>query len=687
MSPNVTASRSFSAIETLRVRIVLSAFAFFFFSFAAAQSISAATLTVNSLNDAIAADGQCTLREAIINVNADNQSGSVDCAAGAGADSINISVAGTINLLTALPDLMTDMTVSGLGATITIIKRSAAAATEFRIFTKTGGNSQISAMTVRDGISRGIDGATGGSALGGGINNGGGALTLTNVVITNNQAIGGSGSGGAGGDCGGGGIYNVAALTISNSTISNNTATGGTGSTTGGVAFGGGITNESEVAIAVMIVNTVVSGNTATGGTGTTNGGIAVGGGVIGISAAALTINNSQIFNNSVVGGTGSATGSGGGIHVNNSGVSLSLNSSIVSGNSATDGIGGGFGGGIRNNGAATITNSTISGNTGITGGAINNTRALNLLRSTVSGNTAAAGSGGFTSGGINTRGTAGVLNVTNSTISGNFANDGSGNNGGGIWNQATATLINTTIANNSAAGPNSASGVNRFGGTINVKNTIIAANAGNAATPDVFSTANAGSFVSQGYNLIGNVGAVTAFTQTGDQTGTAAAPLDPMIAPLATNGGATQTHRLLAGSLAIDKGASATDPITNTAVTTDQRGSQRPVDTPVSNAADGNGSDIGAFEISTPTAANVSVSGRVLVGSRGLMNARVTLTDQNGAERSARTTVFGNYRFDEVEAGQTYIVAVHSKRYQFVPQVITVSENLSELYFYNIDQ
>ena len=46
----------------------------FIFSFVLAQTAKAATITVNSLSDAIAGDGQCTLREAMTNANADNQS-------------------------------------------------------------------------------------------------------------------------------------------------------------------------------------------------------------------------------------------------------------------------------------------------------------------------------------------------------------------------------------------------------------------------------------------------------------------------------------------------------------------------------------------------------------------------------------------------------------------------------------
>ena len=63
-------------------------------------------------------------------------------------------------------------------------------------------------------------------------------------------------------------------------------------------------------------------------------------------------------------------------------------------------------------------------------------------------------------------------------------------------------------------------------------------------------------------------------------------------------------------------------------------------------------------------------------------MNATVILTDSNGNTRATRTGSFGYYRFDEVEAGQTYIFNVSSRRYSFAPQVVTVTEDLTELNF-----
>ncbi len=64
----------------------------------------------------------------------------------------------------------------------------------------------------------------------------------------------------------------------------------------------------------------------------------------------------------------------------------------------------------------------------------------------------------------------------------------------------------------------------------------------------------------------------------------------DPKLGALAGNGGPTETHALLAGSPAIDKG--------NNDLATDQRGEKRPFDDPsIAPATGGDNSDIGSFE------------------------------------------------------------------------------------------
>jgi uncharacterized delta-60 repeat protein len=84
------------------------------------------------------------------------------------------------------------------------------------------------------------------------------------------------------------------------------------------------------------------------------------------------------------------------------------------------------------------------------------------------------------------------------------------------------------------------------------------------------------------------------------------------------------------------------------------------------------------------PTAANVSVSGRISSGKSGLAGIPVALTDSNGDTRTATTNSFGGYKFDAVAAGRTYVVSVAHKKYVFSPgsRVLNVSEDLSEVDF-----
>ncbi len=103
----------------------------------------------------------------------------------------------------------------------------------------------------------------------------------------------------------------------------------------------------------------------------------------------------------------------------------------------------------------------------------------------------------------------------------------------------------------------------------------------------------------SQGYNIIGSAAGATIPPATGDQIGVSAAQLN--LGPLQDNGGATQTHALLAGSVAIDKGQS-TDTLT------DQRSETRPIDSPtLANAPGGDGSDIGSYEVQIDSLAGCS--------------------------------------------------------------------------------
>lgn len=101
-----------------------------------------------------------------------------------------------------------------------------------------------------------------------------------------------------------------------------------------------------------------------------------------------------------------------------------------------------------------------------------------------------------------------------------------------------------------------------------------------------------------------------------------------------------------------------------------------------------GPGSNNHTFDVGftlAPTAANVSVEGRVMLSAgNGVRNATVILTEADGSQRVATTGSFGYYRFDQVEAGQTVVVSIRSKRFTFDPsaQVLTLKDNLTEIDF-----
>jgi hypothetical protein len=141
--------------------------------------------------------------------------------------------------------------------------------------------------------------------------------------------------------------------------------------------------------------------------------------------------------------------------------------------------------------------------------------------------------------------------------------------------------------------------GIHQFNSSsvVNISNTVVAAN-GLSGSPNEHDVDSDFPYNSLGNNLIGNGDGSSGFTQSGDQVGSAASPLNALLGPLANNGGPTQTHALLAGSPAIDAGNNST--ITNPPFTgppfTDQRVS-------FSRIADGDGNgtaivDIGAYEL-----------------------------------------------------------------------------------------
>lgn len=306
------------------------------------RPVEPTTITVNALGDLFAADGNCTLREA---VQAANTDAAVDaCPAGNGADTIMLP-AGTYLLAMAGKnedanatgdlDIVADLTLTGAGAATTIVN----GAQLDRVF-EIGPSIAVtlSGLTIRNGASYPYRGA--------GLYNRG-ATQLTDVVVTANTA----------GGSGGGGVANDGALTLTGSTVSANSATSG-----GGIESGGTLTLQTSV----------VSGNSSGGG----------GGGGLAFTGSTMTLTNSMVSGNSTA-------GSGGGFFSNGT---VTLDRSLVTGNSATFG-----GAGMLNNGTMAIVNSTLSANTsgngnGAGGGGIYNNGPLTVTSSTFYLNTAPDG-------------------------------------------------------------------------------------------------------------------------------------------------------------------------------------------------------------------------------------------------------------------------------------------------------
>jgi hypothetical protein len=236
-------------------------------------------------------------------------------------------------------------------------------------------------------------------------------------------------------------------------------------------------------------------------------------------------------------------------------------------------------------NGTATLINSTVASNSAVgSGGGIVNHGGLTLINSTVADNSASNEGGGISN--QVTRGRVGAgLALTNSTVSGNSAG-----RGGGIWNEgeefgSLVRLVNSTVTRNSATQGGGGIRVS-FESTTILTNSLVAQNSAPTG-PDVHNPVGpdyAG--VVARFNLIGD-GSGSGITDTeGNQVGSAAAPIDPLLAPLANYGGPTATHRLLPGSPAIDAASTPDCP------STDQRGVLRP---------QGPACDIGSFERVVP--------------------------------------------------------------------------------------
>jgi hypothetical protein len=433
------------------------------------------SLTVSSLADA----GPGTLRAAILAADAGSHSDKF---------TIDFSVAGTIDLLSPLPDLNNSIAIQGPGAGSLNVERAAGYSFATAIVTVDAGqNAGLSGLTIANGNAGGI------------ANNG--TLTLANsAVVNNHNAI----------PFGGGGILNFGTLTVSGSTLSGNSA-----------GQGGGIRNEGTL----MVSGSTLTGNSTTGVSGD-------GGGIL--NAGALTISSSILTGNAAgfggaIDGVGSASTvssctlsgnvalfEGAGLWGDNMTVSgctftgnaatgfavnqfggaifgenMTINGCTFTGNSAGSAGGGFYGtgtvsgctftgnsalrGGALFTDFATVRDCVLTGNVAIQGGGIYNRHdgTLVIHGCLLSGNSAVEGGGIYNATFVFSNGFTefGTLTVSGSTLSGNTATYG-----GGIDNFGTATLQQCTLSGNSA-GSEGGGLFNAASGTLVAKDSTVLGN------------------------------------------------------------------------------------------------------------------------------------------------------------------------------------------------------------------
>ncbi len=392
-----------------------------------------------------------------------------------------------------------------------------------------------------------------------------GSLTLERVVVANCLAMGAApidvfqlwpGQGG-------GVAVLSGSLTVDDSTIETNRAVGGEQpKAEAGHGQGGGIWTSPEAPISVLITDTTIRSNVALGGATVLPSGCAVGG-----------------------------NGEGGGLAASGS---VTVERSTFDGNTAEGGdafsddgdeLGGGGGGGglFQDGGSISLTNATFSGNTAVGGDLLG--PVVELLRADPVAGGARREPTGFFGRQIFCSGSA----------------PGAGAGGGLVVNELDGTLVHLTVAGNSAVdsfgpGPGLHGGGGIFAGdaSLDLGQTIISGNSAPFA-PDVLLLFGA-TVTSSGYNLISTAPFGPAFAVPTDDVGNGT---DPLLGPLADNGGATETRAIAASSPAKDA-----IPPADCTVAEDQRTVARP---------QGLGCDIGAFELIVSLLEIPALSGRGL--------------------------------------------------------------------------
>ncbi|MEO8456248.1 MAG: right-handed parallel beta-helix repeat-containing protein [Chloroflexota bacterium] len=400
-----------------------------------------------------------------------------------------------------------------------------------------------------------------------------GSIEIDDLTLTN----GGKDNTGAGG------IYTSAPLTLDHVTVSANTA-GAPFATAGVLLYAPGTIIDSTITgnIAAQggaggvfakgpltLTRSVISNNHANADSSA--GGL--------LASSNVTATDSQITGNTFDTGTDLA----GGVYLTGVGATHTFTNVTIADNTAGDSD---AAGGLWNTGTMTATKLTVTGNTGANGGpgGIWNEGEFTVTDLVVDDNHSDTGPGGIfatmhpftvnrgqitrnsthgapiTAGGLSAAGRA-VVTLTNVTVAGNIAeSDGTG----GIWlggaaNPPMLFLINATIADNGGDGL-------RTEVPVNSENTIFAGS-------DDDSCSLGSTIVYTGVNI------------SDDDTCQMQAPnlpsTDPLLEPLADNGGFVETEAIASDSPARDAANSCPTP------SEDARGAPRPA----------GACDIGAFE------------------------------------------------------------------------------------------
>lgn len=512
-------------------------------------------------------------------------------AAMTGGGTVTFACDGTITLANTITN-ETDIVLDGTGHQITI----------------SGGNS-VRVFYVNSNVTftvRNLTVANGSSAKGAGIFNDGGTLNFFGAVLQRNQARGVTFSQTVFETAEGGGVFNRAGEVYAvNSSFSNNSASQDVMSMADHIpalqARGGAIRNEGGT---LNLQDCRFVNNSANGGTpaaiGVPDPGQQGWGGAI-HNSGTLMVLRCSFQGNTASGGNGTRElnttppyplppagpgGSGIGGAVCNLGT-VSIASSAFVGNSVSGGNGASGPSGVSSF-PPSYPPSTMGspGSAGglASGGAVYNQGTASAVNSTFASNTARGGAGGMggSGGGTQVRGSSGR--------DGGAGGDGGSALGGGI--SGGIALTNCTLAFNSATG-----GAGALGGSGGYcayppgTNGAPGANGVNGVAGG--GGINGGSCLNtllaanaSGGNGYGNVADLGHnLSSDGSCNFTNAGSLnntDPKLGPLADNGGPTLTLALLPGSPAIDAGDTATAP------STDQRGQARPI---------GSAADIGAFE------------------------------------------------------------------------------------------